>query len=401
MIQLIYTKHRQFATDIYTLEFNPEQVKFDVVQPRKRTGLTGIFSNWWKNRGYKLVGAINGSFFRYVPEASSVGLSWIYEGVLMSDTVADDEFLELIYDGALHVDDITAIDILDLYPNAKWALSMGNLLVKDGKKNLLKADRFSHTKHPNPRTMLGMKDKNVVLAVTDGRNPNDKGLTADQQAEFMLSIGCQLAINADGGGSSTMTIENKVVNEPSDGVQRKIANGLLVYIKGAYQIIRNDLTTPIKAPSDFYAVDTSGHAQTNFLFSEIACSCGDTYIPDCHKQRNLMQSLRDYYTNKYGQCRVIVDVWYRCKKCNDRLIDLYNAGLYPNKPSATSRHLWADACDSHVKVRANDSEQWRELSPNEVVEDAKRLGFNNVGKYDTFSHIGNSPNAYSEWDNRS
>lgn len=152
--------------------------------------------------------------------------------------------------------------------------------------------------------------------------------------------------------------------------------------------------------SGYYLVDAKGHAQTNFLWSEVACNCGEKYIPDCHKQRNLIQSLRNFYTRKYGQCKIIVDVWYRCKKCNNRLIALYNAGKYPNKPSPVTRHRWADACDCHVKVRANNKEKWRELSSGEVVEDAKKLGANNVGKYNTFSHIGNSPNRFSEWDNR-
>ena len=71
------------------------------------------------------------------------------------------------------------------------------------------------------------------MVVVDGRTSKSLGLTARQSAELMLSLGCITATNLDGGGSSEMIeVVNgviKVLNKPSDGVERSIGSALLVY----------------------------------------------------------------------------------------------------------------------------------------------------------------------------
>jgi exopolysaccharide biosynthesis protein len=50
-----------------------------------------------------------------------------------------------------------------------------------------------------------------------------------EMAEFLLSIGAWNAVNLDGGGSTTMVINGKVVNSPSDKTgERPVANILIV-----------------------------------------------------------------------------------------------------------------------------------------------------------------------------
>lgn len=51
--------------------------------------------------------------------------------------------------------------------------------------------------------------------------------------KYLLSLGCKDAINLDGGGSSTMWINNKgVVNLPSDkNGERSVANILMIIRK--------------------------------------------------------------------------------------------------------------------------------------------------------------------------
>ena len=48
-------------------------------------------------------------------------------------------------------------------------------------------------------------------------------------ADFMISIGCYDLLNLDGGGSSTMTIQDSVVNSPSDKTgERAVFNMLYI-----------------------------------------------------------------------------------------------------------------------------------------------------------------------------
>ena len=59
-------------------------------------------------------------------------------------------------------------------------------------------------------------DSRILILVVDGRHEEAVGLSLRELAEVMLSMGCQDAVNLDGGGSSTMYIRGKgVVNHPS------------------------------------------------------------------------------------------------------------------------------------------------------------------------------------------
>lgn len=47
--------------------------------------------------------------------------------------------------------------------------------------------------------------------------------------QILLDKGCRIGFNLDGGGSSVMLFQGKVVNRPSDGEQRENAD--YIYIK--------------------------------------------------------------------------------------------------------------------------------------------------------------------------
>ena len=89
----------------------------------------------------------------------------------------------------------------------------------------------------NPRTALGStSDGTVLLLTVDGRTDAGDGLTTPALADLMLDLGATDAVNLDGGGSTTMWIEDcwldGVVNFPSDNGaadhegSRQVASGL-------------------------------------------------------------------------------------------------------------------------------------------------------------------------------
>jgi exopolysaccharide biosynthesis protein len=49
----------------------------------------------------------------------------------------------------------------------------------------------------------------------------------------MVKLGCENAINLDGGGSATLWVSGNVMNSPSEGQERPGANALVVLQKGA------------------------------------------------------------------------------------------------------------------------------------------------------------------------
>lgn len=91
----------------------------------------------------------------------------------------------------------------------------------------------------NPRTMLGVnQDKSKIFIVCiDGRK-NGKGATHAEAAAIMKEYGAYDAIHLDGGGSTTMAVQTKtstgpkVVNVPSEGSQRAVANGVGIKVNG-------------------------------------------------------------------------------------------------------------------------------------------------------------------------
>ncbi len=115
---------------------------------------------------------------------------------------------------------------------ARQVVAGGPFLVKDGKVDVdwrqagMKED-FSTRRHP--RTAIGRTaDGHVWLMVVDGRQPMSVGATLPELGILMQRLGCIEAINLDGGGSSTLAALGLVLNRPSDGQERKVANMLLV-----------------------------------------------------------------------------------------------------------------------------------------------------------------------------
>lgn len=56
-------------------------------------------------------------------------------------------------------------------------------------------------------------------------------MTLEEAARYMLKLGAVSALNFDGGGSSEMVLNNKVLNNPSDGRERAVSVGLGLFPK--------------------------------------------------------------------------------------------------------------------------------------------------------------------------
>jgi exopolysaccharide biosynthesis protein len=68
----------------------------------------------------------------------------------------------------------------------------------------------------NPRTGLGMiTPGHYVFIVVDGRSAGySKGMTLEDFAQVFANYGCSVAYNLDGGGSSSMYFNGRIVNDP-------------------------------------------------------------------------------------------------------------------------------------------------------------------------------------------
>lgn len=134
--------------------------------------------------------------------------------------------------GFLNIGDEVSISVgaAPDWENVTEAVGGGDILISGGEitANL---DKTAH-----PRTAVGVKaNGNVVLFSVDGRQPGfSGGMSLPDVAAYLKDMGCVSAINLDGGGSTSFALKYpgeqsaKVVNSPSDGIQRTCANFLFL-----------------------------------------------------------------------------------------------------------------------------------------------------------------------------
>ena len=83
-----------------------------------------------------------------------------------------------------------------------------------------------------PRTGIGIKaDGTVLLMVVDGRSRYSAGMSLNEFARYLKRFGAVSAVNLDGGGSSEMVLDGRIMNRPSDGSERPVSIGLGVFRK--------------------------------------------------------------------------------------------------------------------------------------------------------------------------
>lgn len=116
------------------------------------------------------------------------------------------------------------------------ALGTGPMLVVDGKVQQVSGYM---TEALHPRSALGWDDTYLYMAVADGRQPGlSIGIPLASMADFMGQLGCAKAINLDGGLSTVLMLNGKIVNHPSMGAkadkpgrERDIANAVVILRK--------------------------------------------------------------------------------------------------------------------------------------------------------------------------
>lgn len=88
---------------------------------------------------------------------------------------------------------------------------------------------FVETKHPRTAVAI-LKDGKLLLVTIDGRQPTHSvGIGLDELAALLLELGAVDAMNLDGGGSTSMFLDGKVVNKPSDKEgERSVSDAILV-----------------------------------------------------------------------------------------------------------------------------------------------------------------------------
>ncbi|WP_154673491.1 phosphodiester glycosidase family protein [Pseudobacteroides cellulosolvens] len=177
--------------------------------------------------------AINGDYYGFRNDGII-----IRNGVLYRNSPAR-QGLALYKDGSMKVYDETSTSGEQLLADSVWnTLSFGPALLENGNIisgiNSVEVDTNfgNHSiQGEQPRTGIGIIDKNhFIFIVADGRSRGySKGVTITEFAQIFKSLGCTIAYNIDGGGSSEMVFMDKVVNNPL-GKGRERGTSDILYI---------------------------------------------------------------------------------------------------------------------------------------------------------------------------
>lgn len=110
-------------------------------------------------------------------------------------------------------------------------------LIKNGRIDITweqeKASKsFAEMRHP--RTAVAkLKGGKFLMITVDGRQAGvSVGMTLKELADYLFSLGATDAMNLDGGGSTTMFLDGRVVNTPSDKEgERRVSDAIVVTLR--------------------------------------------------------------------------------------------------------------------------------------------------------------------------
>jgi hypothetical protein len=116
----------------------------------------------------------------------------------------------------------------------------GNLMLVENGKSLVAAG-IEDTPQPRTAVALDKSRRQLIILVVDGRQPGySEGATLKELADLILEFGGHSGMNMDGGGSSTMVMEEKngkavILNSPIDhnipGTERTVGNHLGIFAR--------------------------------------------------------------------------------------------------------------------------------------------------------------------------
>ncbi|MEI8217153.1 MAG: phosphodiester glycosidase family protein [Eubacteriales bacterium] len=183
------------------------------------------------------VAAINAGGFSDSSSANSIwtGTGGLAEGIIMSrgkiifsninDHDQKVDITAITKKGELLVGPHSLNDLKSL--NATDAVSFGPALVVDGQGTIKSGNGGWGIA---PRTAIGQRrDGSIILLAIDGRTAKSIGASLRDVQNIMLQYGAYNASNLDGGSSTTMYANGKVINNPCDPLgERTVPSAFIV-----------------------------------------------------------------------------------------------------------------------------------------------------------------------------
>lgn len=216
-IDINITKNYTDNTNVYVVDIkvsDPSYLKTALANDTYGRNITEKTSEMATNN--QAILAINGDYYGF----RSTGYV-IRNGVMYRDTASDKSQQDLVIDdkgdfSIIDESNVTANDLIS--QGAQQVLSFGPSLIEDSQITVSENEEVGQSMSSNPRTAIGQIDTNhYVIIVSEGRTDDSEGLSLYQLAEQFKTLGAKTAYNLDGGGSSTLYFNGKVINQTVGG----------------------------------------------------------------------------------------------------------------------------------------------------------------------------------------
>jgi exopolysaccharide biosynthesis protein len=217
-MSITYEKIRKFESDLYVVHIivrNMDVIRSVFAKDTFGKNISEATSVMAKRVG--AIVAINGDYYGYRFRGLIIRNGRLYldtprsapDNMVM--TINKDGVMSALLEGSVSGEDVLGSGVLHSY-------SFGPVLVDQGEIQSLKSN---YAAKKNPRTAIGMIESNhFVIVVADGRTSQSPGLTMKELAQTFVDLGATFAYNLDGGGSSALWFQNKIVNKPTfDGTK--------------------------------------------------------------------------------------------------------------------------------------------------------------------------------------
>ncbi len=119
------------------------------------------------------------------------------------------------------------LEFVSLHTRSKDALALGvvHSFSFYGSNLFIDGEPTTSSGAKHPRTFMGEVPRDdgkleYIIVVADGRRTDSVGLAHNEEAAILYEKGCNIGYNLDGGGSSEMVFDGKILNVPSDGHER-------------------------------------------------------------------------------------------------------------------------------------------------------------------------------------
>lgn len=210
--------------------YDPSKIK---VTYSKNLGVTGEYLvNMAKREGAVL--AINGGGFVDIEGMSNGGQALgavISNGKIVSNygkSYYGGGIVGFTNDNKLYLGKISANEAIEM--GIRDAVEFGPFLIVNGKSSFINGNGGYGV---HPRTAIAQRKDGIVLfLVIDGRSLKSKGADMNDLVKILLRYHAYNASNLDGGNSSVMVVNDKIINHPFNWSNREetrpIASGFVV-----------------------------------------------------------------------------------------------------------------------------------------------------------------------------